>query len=87
MCNPRNSESWHTDSYVILRNLTYLKPNTYLEPSKRFKIKVAIIFTKPSILDLWQGSEYAHLSISSLTFRVALRYASNETYPEPSLLS
>ena len=56
----------------IFRTLTYLKPNTYSEPSQRFKIEffgkiveTIIIFPKCSIIDLWLLPEYAYLSISN----------------------
>ena len=52
--------------------MTYLKANKYSEPSERFKIecfakivKSYNYFPKHSILDLWQGSEYTHLSITT----------------------
>ena len=54
----------------ILRTLTYLKPDTYAEPSQKFKMKFFAkivksidIFPKHSILDFCSDSEYAYLSI------------------------
>ena len=56
----------------IFRILTYLKPDRYSEPVKDLRwsilqkyLKTTIVFPKNSILDLWQGSEYACLSIST----------------------
>ena len=72
MCNPGNSEPWHIDNPGIMRTLTYLKPGIYSEPSQRFRVKCFAktvksynYFLKALILDFWQGTEYAHLSIST----------------------
>ena len=59
LCYLENSEPWHIVNPRIFRTLTYLNPDTYLEPSQRFKmeclgkqLKTIIIFPKPFILDL-----------------------------------
>ena len=66
-CILTHSEPRHIyENLRIFRNLIYLKPDTYLEPSQIFKmeflqkyLKTVIIFPKRCILDLWTGSEYA----------------------------
>ena len=40
--NPGNSGPWHIDNTGIFRKLTHLKPNTYPEPSQRFKISLKL---------------------------------------------
>ena len=73
MYNAVNSEPWHIDKPGIFRNLTYLKPEKYAKPSQGLiwsilqkKLKAIIVFPNCSILDLGQGSEYAHLSSTHL---------------------
>ena len=51
-----------------MQNADNLKLDTYSEPTQRFKmehfaklVKSLTIFPKRSMLDLWQGYEYAHL--------------------------
>ena len=53
-----------------MQNADNLKLDTYSEPTQRFKmehfaklVKSLTIFPKRSMLDLWQGYEYAHLSL------------------------
>ena len=51
------------------RTLTYLKLDTYSEPSQRLTRKFfakIVIFPKCSILYLWNGFKYAHLSMSTI---------------------
>ena len=67
-CILTRSEPRHIyENLRIFRNLIYLKPDTYLEPSQIFKmeflqkyLKTVIIFPKRCILDLWTGFEYAY---------------------------
>ena len=72
MCNPGNSGPWYIRYPGIFWTETYLKLETYSEPSQRFKIERfvkklegTIIFSKCSILDHWEGSEYTHVSAST----------------------
>ena len=37
--NLGNSESWYTENPGIFKTLKYLKPGTYSEPSKKFKVE------------------------------------------------
>ena len=39
LCNPVNSEPWHTDNPEIFRTLKYLKLDTCSEPYQRFKME------------------------------------------------
>ena len=39
LCNPGNSESQHVVNSGIFKTLTYLKPTTYSERSRRFKME------------------------------------------------
>ena len=38
LCNPGNSEPWHTESLGYSENQIYLKLDTYSEPSQKFKM-------------------------------------------------
>ena len=65
------SESFHIyKNLQISKTLTYFKPDTYLEPSQRFKSFFAkivknYVFIEYFILDHWSGSEYTYLSTST----------------------
>ena len=56
--NPGNLEHWHFENPVKFRTLTYWR-------LKKFKMDRFNYFSK-ALLDLWQGSEYTHLWISTI---------------------
>ena len=67
VCNPGNSEHWHTGNSGIFRTLTYLRNplKDLIRSVLRKQLKAIIISPKRPILDLWQDSKCIHLSIST----------------------
>ena len=78
------------ENLLIFRTLTYLKPNSFSEPSQRFKIDVFAKIVKnyhhlPKVLQFKSLTGlWIHQSLSkySSTCRVTLRYVFYDTYSE-----
>ena len=91
--NHRNPKHWHIDLCGIFRTLKYLKPNTYSELSKRFKMEcfAKIVKSYNHFSNMLYLSSLARFWIRLflnkylLTCRVTSHYVLYKAYSEPCL--